>query len=235
MVFLVIIFLFLSLPAAAETLPEWFIPLREAIYEQKLTASEIEPIYREVSSKARTTLFGAEQLIMLSRCEYMMGRAYALEEKNNEARRHYDEGIKYAENAMKIKESAEAWVMMAENISQSCTVRPTSYAMTNGLKVEKYSKNALEINKRNAAAQYLIAARWVYAPSPFHNYNRGIQMLTDIQNNSDMEKDDRFNVYLSLGYVYMQQKNNTQARIWFNRASEVYPTNKYVQSLIASL
>jgi len=235
MILLAIMLLLTGAPASGQAMTDWFIPLREAVYEQKLTANEIKPLYNEISARAKSSLSGADQYIMLSRIEYMMGRAYAYEEKNEDARKHYDEGINYAEKALKLKESAEAWVMLAENISQSCVVRPASYAIANGLKVERYSKNALEIDSKNAAAQLLIAVRWVYAPAPFHNYNRGIQMLSDIQNNSVMEKDDEFNAYLATGYGYMQQKNNTQARLWFLRAMEIYPTNKYAQSLLAKL
>jgi hypothetical protein len=235
MILFAIILLLTGVPASCETLPDWFLPLREAIYEQKLTANEVKSIYNEVSAKAKNSLSGSSQYIMLSRCEYMMGRAYAFEEKKEEAGRHYDEGINYADRAMKLQESAEAWVLLAENISQNCTVRPTSYALSNGLKVERYAKNALNINNRNAAAQLLIAVRWVYAPSPLHNYNRGIQMLAEIQNNSDMEKDDRFNTYLATGYGYMQKKDNTQAHLWFLKAAEIYPTNKFLQSLLEKL
>jgi len=229
------LFLFLAgVPASGETLPEWF-PLREAVYEQQLTADEIEPMYREISSQARSLLSGAARYLTLSRCEYMMGRAYQYEERKNEAMARYDEGIRMAERAMEMQESAEAWVMLAENISQSCVVRPASYAIANGLKVERYAKNALAIDSRNAAAQIMIAVRWVYAPAPFHNYNRGIEMLTAISNGSDMEKDDTFNVYLAIGYAYIQRKNNAQARIWLSRALEIYPTNKFAQSLLAGL
>ncbi|MCL2208753.1 MAG: hypothetical protein FWB89_01170 [Treponema sp.] len=231
MILLILFLLFQSTPASCETLPDWFIPLRDAVYEQKLSTAQIELLYREVSSKAKSVLSGAEQQIMLSRCEYFMGRAYSSEEKKAEAIKHFNEGIKYAENAMKVKESAQAWVMQAENISQSCLVQPTSYAIANGLKVEKYSKNAIVINPRYAAAQIMVAARWVFAPSPLHNYPRAIQMLTDIINNSDMEKDDKFNVYMAMGYVYLKQKNNVNANLWFAKASEIYPSNKYLQSL----
>ena len=125
--------------------------------------------------------------------------------------------------------------MLAENISQSCAVRSVSYAMANGLKVERYAKSALEIDSRNAAARYLIAARWVYAPSPFNNYRKGIEMLNAIPGESDMEKDDMFNIYSALGYIYIQQKNKSQAQIWLLKSLEIYPTNKYVQSLSAQL
>jgi tetratricopeptide (TPR) repeat protein len=232
MILLIFLCLFTGANAAAETLPDWFIPLREAIYEQQLTAAEIEPLYHEISNRAKTTLLGASQYIMLSRAEYMMGRAYQYENRKNEAITHYDEGIKWAEKALEIRESAEAWVMLAENISQSCVVRPASYAIANGLKVEKYAKNALAIDSRNAAAQFLIAARWVYAPAPFHNYNKGIEMLNAIPNAGNMEKDDMFNVYSSLCYAYIQRKNIAQARQWYSKANEIYPTNKYLKTLM---
>ena len=232
----IVLFLILScFPASAQSVPEWFIPLRESIYEQQLNANEILPLYRETSERARTTLSGSEQLIMLSRCEYMMGRAYQFEEKNSEAASHYSEGISYAERAINIQPSAAAYIMLAENISQSCVVRPTSYAIANGLKVERNANNALKLDSRNAAAKHLIAARWVYAPAPFHNYRRGIEMLNDIINENNMEKDDMFNIYSALGYVYIQQRNTTLARQWLQKSLEVYPTNRYVQSLLAQL
>ena len=235
MIVLAFILLFSGVSAYGQSLPEWFIPLREAIYEQNLTADEIAPLYRDTSNRAHTSLSGAARYIVLSRCEYMMGRAYQYEERKDQAASHYTEGITWAEKALEIQASAEAWQMLAENVSQSCAVRPVSYAMANGLKVERYSKNALAIDRQNAAAQIMIAARWVYAPSPFHNYRRGIEMMNAIPGESNMQKDDMFNVYLAIGYAHLQQRNNTQARQWLLRSLEVYPTNKYVQSLLAKL
>lgn len=215
-----------------ETLPGWFIPLREAIYEQQLTADEIASVYREISGKAKTSLSGADQYIMLSRCEYMMGRAYLFEERKEEADRHFTEGMKMAERALDIRKSAEGWQMLAENLSQACIVRSTSFVIANGLNVEKYSKNAAAIDNKNAAARIMIAARWVYAPSPFHNYKRGIEMMSAIITECNMDKDDQFNVYSGIGYAYMQQKNQAQSGEWFNKALAIYPTNKYINSLL---
>jgi tetratricopeptide (TPR) repeat protein len=234
MVLLVLLMLFQT-PLSAQTLPEWYIPLREAVYEQQLTANEIAPMYREISARTRTSLSGAPQLIMLSRCEYMMGRAYLYEERKDEAAARFSDGMDYAQRALNIRESAEAWVMLAENLSQSCVVRSVAFAMANGLNVEKYSKNALAINSRNAAASIMIASRWIYAPSPFHNYRRGIDMMSAIINECDMEKDDMFNVYSGIGYAYVQMRNSAQARTWLTRALEIYPTNRYVQNLRAGL
>jgi hypothetical protein len=33
----------------------------------------------------------------------------------------------------------------------------------------------------------------------------------------------------------MQLKNNAQARLWFSKAAEIYPTNKFLNSLIEKL
>jgi len=235
MILLSLFLLLAGVSASGDTLPEWFIPLREVVYEQQLTADEIEPIYREISNRAGSSLSGAAQYVVLSRCEYMMGKAYQFEERKKEAIARYDEGIRMAEKALEIQKSAEAYVMLAENISRSCVVRPASYAIANGLKVEKYAKNALEIDSRNAAAQIMIASRWVYAPFPFHNHNKGIEMLTSISNGSNMEKDDTFNIYVAIGYAYIQKKDNAQARVWLARSLEIYPTNKYAHSLLAGL
>jgi len=235
LIILAFLLLFTAAPASAQTLPEWFIPLREAIYEQKLTANEIAPMYSEISAKAKSSLSGADQYIVLSRCEYMMGRAFLYEERKNEASDRFGEGMNFAQRALDVQPSAEAWQMLAENLSQACAVRSVGFAMSNGLNVEKYAKNALAIDPRNAAAQIMIAARWVYAPAPFYNYRRGLEMMNAIPNASNMQKDDTFNVYLAIGYTYIQQKNNAQARGWLERALEIYPTNKYAQSLLAGL
>jgi tetratricopeptide (TPR) repeat protein len=215
-----------------ESLPDWFTPLREAVYEQRLKADEITPLWDEAKDKARSGLSGTALYLMLSRCEYMMGRAYQYEERKQEAAARYAEGMNWAEKALEAGASDTAWQMLAENLSQSCAVRPASYAMANGLKVEKYAKNALALNGRNAAAQHMIAARWVFAPAPFHNYRRGIEMMNAILTEGDMEKDDRFNVYLAIGYAYTQQKKYDQARPWLLQSLEVYPSNRFARDLL---
>ena len=162
----VVLAMIMALSAAGlygESLPDWFIPLREAVYEQRLKADEIAPLFNETKGKAHSGLSGAALYRMLSRCEYMMGRSFQYEERKEEAAARYAEGMSLAEKALEAEASDEAWQMLAENLSQSCVVRPASYAMANGLKVEKYAKNALALNSRNAAAQYMIAARWVFA------------------------------------------------------------------------
>jgi len=216
----------------AENMPEWLIPLREAVYEQKLNADEIKPIYNEAKAAANANCFGADLDLALSRCEYFMGRAFQYYKRNDEARICFREGMRLAEKAISAAPSAEAWVSRAENLSQDCSLGPWTYTVANGLNVEKFAKNALALNSRNAAAQYLVAARWVFAPSPFSNLKRGIDMMMAILDKGDMEKDDSFNVNSAIGYAYIQQKKNADARPWLLKALEIYPSNKYAAELL---
>jgi len=220
-----------------EDLPEWYTVLRDAVYSQNLSSREIAPIFNTAKGQAVKELSGVNLSVMLSRCEYMMGRSFQLEEKNTEARACFEKGLAYAQESLDMKASPEGWQMLSENISYLCTVRSNAWVMANGLKVERYAKSALELDPGNTAAQFLVAARWVYAPSPFHNYKRGLQMMEAINNDysSRLHRDDRFNVYLAIGYAHNQQKRSGDARIWFLKALDVYPDNKYVKKLIAEL
>ena len=222
-----------GLGLGAESLPQWLIPLREAVYEQQLNAQEIRPLYLEAKTQTQTQLTGSALDLALSRCEYFMGRALLYEKQSSEAAVHYHEGLRLSEKALTAEPSAEAWLLRAENLSQLCSIGPWTFTVSNGLDVEKFAKNALAINSRNAAAQYIVAARWVFAPAPFHNHKKGISMMMEIPNNGDMDKDDRFNVHLAIGYAYIQQRKFDDARPWLLRALEVYPTNKYAAELLA--
>jgi tetratricopeptide (TPR) repeat protein len=46
-----------------------------------------------------------------------------------------------------------------------------------------------------------------------------------------LDRDDRFNVWSSIGYAYFQQKNYSAALPWLEKSLSVYPTNKFVGNL----
>jgi tetratricopeptide (TPR) repeat protein len=219
-----------------EAPPAWFIPLREAVYEQRLHAAAVAPLYQEVRNRAGALPAGAERFVMLSRCEYMMGRVFQEDKRNPEALARYDEGIALAEKSLAVRPTAAAYEILAGNIGQACMIRSTAWVMTHGLKVEQNAKKALELDPRNAGARYLISSRWIFGPGIFGDPQRGIKEMEDILGDpSVLQKDDRFNVYSALAYGYVRLKKYGEGRPWIDKALELYPGNKFARDLLSQI
>jgi tetratricopeptide (TPR) repeat protein len=222
----------IAFPVAAKNIPGWFIPLREAIFEQTLNADAVIPLYREAVRQAEASLSGPGRDAMLSRCEYLMGRAYQEDARQEEALACYERGIALAERSVAAGPTAEGYEMLSANYGQACMLKPTGWVMANGLKVEQYAKKALELDGRDAASRYFIASRWVFGPGILGNPQRGIRdMEAILDGQADLEKDDYFNVYSAIAYAYIRLKKHQDALPWLNRALGLYPTNKFALDL----
>lgn len=214
-----------------------YIILRDAMYNNEHSADGLLPLYDVAVATAKEKFSEDTLLVALSRCEYIMGRAYSYEENKDAAGVRYDAGDKFAEQALNIRESATAHLMRGENISQNCSVKPVSYALSHGTKIAGLAKKVLKLDENYGAALYLQTAQHIYAPSPFHNHKRGIKEMQEILEDSSvrLEKDDMFNLISAIGYGYLQREEIDEARTWLLKALEVYPGNKYVQSLLKDL
>jgi tetratricopeptide (TPR) repeat protein len=220
---------------AGET-PAWFTPLRDAVFAQTLKAEAIAPLYRETVKRTETGLSGRERDAMLSRCELMMGKSFQLDERNGEALVCYEKGITLAEQSIAAGPTPEAYEMLSANIGQACMLKPRSWVMANGLKVEQNAKKALALNPRNAACQYMVASRWVFGPGIFGNPQRGIAEMEAILNGAaDLGKDDFFNIYSAIGYAYIRLKKTQDALPWIRKSLDLYPTNKFARDLLAQV
>jgi tetratricopeptide (TPR) repeat protein len=225
-----------SVFAGAGEEPVWFIPLRDAVFAQTLKAESVAPIYRETKSLAEATLSGGERDAMLSHCELMMGKSFQLDERNDEAIACYERGIALAERSIAAGPSPEAYEMLSANIGQACMLKPRTWVIANGLKVEQNARKALSLNPRNAACLYMVASRWVFGPGIFGNPQRGIAEMEAILNGSaDLEKDDFFNVYSAIAYAYIRLEKNQDALPWIRKSLELYPTNKFAGDLLAQI
>lgn len=239
-IFLVMIVAAASLFADVNThdvLWDEYLVLRDAMYNNEHSADGLLSLYDVAVAAAKEKFSEDTLLVALSRCEYIMGRAYSYEENKDAAGARYDAGDKFAEQALDIRESATAHLMRGENISQNCSVKPVSYALSHGTKIAGLAKKVLKLDEDYGAAMYLQTAQHIYAPSPFHNHKKGIREMQEILEDSSvrLEKDDRFNLISAIGYGYLQREEIDEARTWLLKALEVYPGNKYVQSLLKDL
>ena len=115
-----------------------------------------------------------------------------------------------------------------------CAIKPTSYAIANGLKVVSLADDVLSLDEFNTAAIYLKASRWIYAPQIFADQKKGRKILLEnMKYLNPKDKDDVFNFNLALGYSFLCSKLKVDALVYLNKALEVYPTNKFCISLIS--
>ena len=217
--------------------PAWFIPLRDAVYEQGLASNEVLPIYNRVKSEAEAISSEVERYIILARIENLMGQIYQWEGRNTEAAAYYEQGESYAQSALNLQHTSEAWYVHAESIALQCDVKGFAYQVANGMRFVNSANRAINFDPHNAAAKYLLAAMYAFPNPPFRNLRRAQNQLEEIIKNDNeyMSKDTRFNVYYAMGVVNQKQRKPTDARIWFERALSLYPTNKDVQNRLGEL
>ena len=232
-IFLVLMFTIFAGISFAQ-LPEEYYQFRDYMYNFSKTPEEMEIIGKELLLKADTELSGYEKYLAKARYEFILGRTWFYQNEKDKAGSHYDKGMEYAELAIKEKSDAQSQLIYAENISANCAVKPVSYVLAWGVKINGLAKKVTDYDSKNGAAYYMLNAQDVYAPAPFNNHKRGIKKMSELLNNSNvvLDKDDEFNVTSSIGYAYMQLKNYTEAIKWLEDSLKIYPDNQYVQSLV---
>lgn len=146
---------------------------------------------------------------------------------NELAAEHYDEGIKLASSAYKIKNGSDALSIWAHCISANCTAKNVLYILGNGLKVRSYARRAVKIDYSNGTAHFLASAQDAYAPKPFNKAVKARKEVLSYLNDDSirMEEFDLFNMYYTVAYTYFLKKRYSQATKWFQKCLEIYPNN----------
>jgi tetratricopeptide (TPR) repeat protein len=221
----------------ADTIPQWFLPFSDTVYGQVQNNTQVLRLYTEVTQRAVQSYSGYQLYTLLSHCEYIMGLSFGYEGQNDEAAVFFEKGIEWAEKSVSENPSSEGYQMLAVNIALSCRVRPLSFILANGRKIERYARMALALDPKNYVAQYLIAAQYIHAPSFFANYRKGLQMLEEIEahNNGpilDVEKEYRYNLYATMALAYYKLKRWDESRVSMEKVYAIYPTNKHAEEAL---
>lgn len=227
------ILLFQAVILHAGTFPESFCAFREAVYAQNTQVLELMRLYTQAKEDIEKTFSGADLYTSLSRCEYLMGLSFQIEEKKNEAAAFYEQGIAWAEESLSRQPTSEGYRLLGTNISLLCGAR-RSYALSHFSGIEANANKAIDLDPQNLAAYYLIAAKYVVAPWPFGNVRKGASLLEEIihKNIETMEKEDLFNVYLMLEAACIKLKKNLDAQRWHEKVAALYPSNNFISVLI---
>ncbi len=224
---------FFSSVCAFALSPLSLVDFRDAMYRDPLNHTVLIDLYEKALKDIESSLTDYDLHVASARCDYYMGRSYSYAQNKEKAAFYYDSALEKVQKALDIREGAEALLMQGENMSQNCAVKPVAYALSNGLKIGKLAKRVIDSDPKNGAALYLFSAEHIYAPSPFHNYRKGIKDMKRILETPEirLENDDVFNITSAIAYGYLQQKNYADALLWIEKALEVYPTNFFALDL----
>ena len=216
----------------ANNYPNSFTVFRDTVYMQNRNLLETMRLYTAAKQEIETSLSGVDKLILLSRCEYLMGITFRVENKNNEAAAYFEQGIVWAEESISINPTSEGYRLLGTNIFFLCEVR-TSYGLKNFKKIEENAQRALELNN-NLMAKCLMATFYISTPWPVSDVRRGMRILDDImqQNYFNLDWEDQFNIFLMLQAVCIKLNRNQEAEIWRAGGEAIYPTNNFIKFLV---
>ncbi|MBO5137281.1 MAG: hypothetical protein J6B81_02115 [Spirochaetaceae bacterium] len=208
--------------------------LRDHVYNNDVSLVQLVNLYQKAKQLAYDILDESELMVALSRCEYIMGRAYSYASDKKNASTHYDVGMDYAETASEIKDSPKARLIYLENLSQNCSVKPTSFVLAYGPKIAGLAKKILKQDPTCGAAMFILNAQHIFAPIPFNNYKKGIKEMQAILKtpNIVLEKDDSFNIFCAIAYAYLKQDEKSKALPYLEKAKNIYPTNVFLKELL---
>ncbi|GHT49647.1 hypothetical protein FACS1894102_4550 [Spirochaetia bacterium] len=218
----------------ADILPDWIVPLREAVYSQNLKADGVEKLAKASEKEARMRLSGFALDIALCRIEYFKGRAYQNDKKNDDAVKHFESAIKFAEKSLKIEQTASAYELISASTMELCKIKDRAWVLARQGDIQKNADLSLALNGGSGGAQFLSKSRWVFSGGTYADMTRGVSEMSDLLNkNPNLQKDDLFNINMTIAYAYLVQKKTKEAEPWLKKALEYYPTNQYAADLLS--
>ena len=218
--------------------PESYYSFRDTMLNSRgKTAAEFESQYAAVVAEIQATKSGWEKELLIAGCDYILGRAYRYLGDTKKAINYLDNAIDICKEILKKHEVAEVYVVYADAISQNCSIKPKTYAMTQGPKIKSMAKKALELDPTSGAAKYLENSQNIFTPAPFNNIKEGMKNM-DLLLDTKQFRMDKYDVYSALSaraYGYLQQGKKEEALHWYQKALELYPDNVAVLEIIPTI
>jgi len=220
-------------------------PLRNAVYNNSLSESEIHSMFRSTldsmdssgPGKALTWYYLGRYYQAVETREAMAayvgdlrkGRYLALRKyytRREEALNAYRNARTAAENYLEFAPSAEAHSLLGEILGQMLFLGSAGQALAIGPKARKQVKIALELNPNYPRALIQEASRLAYSPSIYGGNPEDARALyRRILRQGGLSREDEFNVYGGFAMASFMEGDYSQALSWFTEALTLYPGN----------
>ncbi|MCK5249432.1 MAG: hypothetical protein KAJ98_05665 [Spirochaetaceae bacterium] len=233
--------------------------LRDAMYLQQVDDDALYRMYRiTLADLGDLDLDERELLFRKSQSAYYMARGYqAMDsirevlDQDDDMRRgkfkrmqksydNLDEIIVLFEESLALSEAylaggrdARGVRLYAESLGQLSTLKSLGFLMSNGTKIQPLAEEAVELDSGEVKAHLLIASRYVYSPGIWGGKpDRGIAMLEDIAGMGGLDREDRHNINVGIGFAHTMAKRWDEAVPFFRKAWDIYPGNVYTAAMI---
>ncbi len=214
-----------AVQAFAQDFASEYDKLKTVVYNDVVSSeADVLAAYNDAAKFVTNEVEGAQ-------IDFLAGLYFMNWNNKEKAGSYYNSALAKAKSAYDKNPTAEAYCIYGEALSQNCTVQSSSYMVSNGTKVPNFAKKALALDPKCAGASYSLACYAIYAPAPFSNLRKGVKILDETINTSNLDKDDLFNYYSTYAYVALKQKDTKRADEWLAKAAEIYPFNKNLKML----
>jgi len=208
----------------------------DAFFDQSLQAEEL----RRLLEAGREAFAGLADPCLrdywLARVEYLSGFVERGDRREKEAQRRFQAGLALAERASSCPGLADAPRLQADLIAQLIPARGALYAVSHGPRIRTLTERSLSLAPASAKARLTLALYFLNAPAIAGGSDaEALRLLHELEGREGLERPDRFGVLTWLGLAYRGRKDPERARLYLQRAQEVYPGNTWVRELAASL
>jgi len=232
---------------------------RDSMYLQDVDDGQLYRIYRTLRTDLdKSGLESRELLFQSSRAAYYMARGYQAfdtvekvlaQDDDMRAGRFkvmqksytnlpdiialYEESMSLSEGYLKGGRDARGVRLYTEALSQLSTLKNLGFLMSNGTKIQPLAEEAVSLDPGEVKAHLLLSSRYVYSPGIWGgDPGRGIAMLEDIARMPGVDKEDRHNINVGMGFAHTMAKEWGKALPFFQKAAEIYPGNIYAEAMV---
>ncbi len=145
----------------------------------------------------------------------------------------YEESMDLAEASMADGRNARSVRLYVECLSQLSTLKTLGFLMSNGPKIQPLAEEAVSLNPDDPKARMILASRYVYSPSIWGgDPDRGIAMLEEIKALGGLDREDRHNAAVGIGFAHTMAGRWDEAIPYFREALTFYPGNIYAAAML---
>jgi tetratricopeptide (TPR) repeat protein len=135
-----------------------------------------------------------------------------------------EESVTKSEQSIAVRETGDAWRVMAEASSLSMAQRGFAYIVLNSAKPRNQAERALELDPTNARAAVVVALSLCNTPRIVGgDFKAGVSMLEEILARDDPGRVDRYRALIGLANVLLNDGQEQRALELCRQAQQLFP------------